>query len=93
VPKIKLEDTEYIIGAMPPYCRFYTEHMATIEKKLEKEDLPFDEKEKLIQEHSSCVETILKASVDPEPPQRHWTPLYKAVIAETNRVLEQTDFL
>jgi len=93
VPKIKLEDTEYTIGAMPPYCRFYTEHMATIEKKLEKENLPFDEKEKLIQEHRKCIEKVLEASVDPAPQPLHYTPLYKAVIAETNRVLEQTDFL
>lgn len=91
--KLKLDETEYNIGAMPPYCRFYTEHMAATEKKLEKKELTLEEKETLIREHSSCVENILKASVDPMPLQRHWTQLYKAVIQETNRVLEQTDFL
>lgn len=91
--KVKLDETEYSVGAMPPYCRFYTEHMAATEKKLEKQDLPLKEKEQIIAEHRSCVEAILHASVDPEPPQRHWTQLYKAVIHETNKALEQTDFL
>jgi hypothetical protein len=89
VLKVKIGETEYAISVIPPRL---APHNALYGELLQRKPASVEEAESVGSTIAELITIILKATVQPFPPEQHHTQLFGAVTELTNKVLSQSFF-
>ena len=84
-----IDGTKYEITPTPPS---FSPYMTLLGKLLSVEPKDVEEAEKTSVEIDKAMTKLFQGTVSPKPKPEHYIQLYDAVIKETNKVLEETEF-